>query len=926
MKTFNSSNIYRNLLAGATLTAACLLLAASASAQYTVTTLADNLPNQPTVDGSLRQAIDSAIGGIYEINFDPSLFQNGPVTITLTGGELLINNPNSIVMIYGPDEYGPGNLLTISGNNSSRVFEISAGSTVWAVGFTITGGLANGSIGGENNSDTFGGPGSGGGMLNNGTVTLNFCTIASNSAIGGQFINLNNGGNGGEAFGGGLANFGNAVLNFCTISDNTATGGSTMGGGQNILLQPNISYGGDGWGGGIYNAGDLVLGGCTVSGNQANGGDEDVQGGIFNSGGWGAGGGIFSFTYNLQMTNCTIANNTAAGGNADSWTELFSNSGLPGNGVGGGIGYEFSVVALDSCTISQNTAIGGTLGSQSLISPPNFTSAAAGDAYGGGLSSSVDPPPSLGGGDSLFGAHFAPTIANTIVAGNFVIAGAAPSDDPLGAGDSAGSTIGPDVNAPLLTVNSQGHNLIGVVDASSGWIGSDLPAPTSAPGLDPVLGPLQDNGGPTFTMALGASSPAANNGSDTIGVDQRCSPRPIAPTPCDIGACELQDDRFAYASIRHSHSSLVNLSWTYLPMGTLATVIRPLFGLQTIPAGSLGSGEWTPFTGAVRYYNANNQFVATDPIGTGPGMLYKLVSPPTNMLFIRPAVTIPAALITSNNATLCGTTTPYGSNTLYWFEYGTNTGYGMNTPTNSLTTVTNPANLANLIQPIAGLNPATLYHYQLVVTDDDGTQLGGDRQFATPAAETTYIGNSLSVSNGAPDGGAPLVILGEYSPAGPLAAASPATTLLAGTVQDVKFYGQNYNFTLYALSYFSAGRSTNEQTFQVIASQSFSGTNSAPDIQTLAVTNFPVYAGNLLAFAGQGPYYPQTANDATNSDATYEDSTNPNSSTATLPVGPGSMFTVGVNSDTAASYEYISDVFGNQGRTYGFGVDILAVP
>src|ERR1039457_1739732 len=74
-------------------------------------------------------------------------------------------------------------------------------------------------------------------------------------------------------------------------------------------------------------------------------------------------------------------------------------------------------------------------------------------------------------------------------------------------------------------------------------------------------------------------------------------------------------------------------------------------------------------------------------------------------------------------------------------------------------------------------------------------------------AQTVYIGNSLTVQNGAPDGSPPLAILGEYSPGGPLAT-SPAL-LPAGTVQDVKFYGQNYNFTLYALGYVGPAGHTN---------------------------------------------------------------------------------------------------------------------
>src|ERR1035437_2366984 len=193
--------------------------------------------------------------------------------------------------------------------------------------------------------------------------------------------------------------------------------------------------------------------------------------------------------------------------------------------------------------------------------------------------------------------------------------------------------------------------------------------------------------------------------------------------------------------------------------------------------------------------------------------------------------------------------------------------------------------------------------------------------FASRSAQagTVYIGNSLTVPNGAPDGAAKsLVILGEYSPAGPLAAGSSATTLHSGTVQDVPFYGQNYNFTLYALSLVAAGPNPNEQTFQVVASQSFSNSVASARIQTLPVSGFFVNAGQLLAFAGTGPYYPQnTTNDATHSDATYY-----NVSGYLPPGAPGSQFSVGINGDSSAEYEYIGDNFGNQGRTYGIGVHV----
>jgi hypothetical protein len=190
-------------------------------------------------------------------------------------------------------------------------------------------------------------------------------------------------------------------------------------------------------------------------------------------------------------------------------------------------------------------------------------------------------------------------------------------------------------------------------------------------------------------------------------------------------------------------------------------------------------------------------------------------------------------------------------------------------------------------------------------------------------AGTVYVGSGLNTPGGGSDGVPPLVILGEYNPSGPSATASASMTLTNGTLQDVKFYGQNYNFTLYALSAVSSGPKANEQTFRVVASQNFSGSAASAGIQTLPISGFSVRTGDLLAFAGTGPYYSQNPDDALNSDATYEDSANPDSFVATPPGGPGSQFVVGPNPDTSANYEYVPDVFGNQGRNYFIGVDVL---
>jgi hypothetical protein len=87
------------------------------------------------------------------------------------------------------------------------------------------------------------------------------------------------------------------------------------------------------------------------------------------------------------------------------------------------------------------------------------------------------------------------------------------------------------------SIVSNGHNLIGDTNGSSGWVASDLL------NVDPNLGPLQDNGGPTQTMALLPGSPAIDAGDNTDAPewDQRGEGYPrIVNGTIDIGAFEVQ--------------------------------------------------------------------------------------------------------------------------------------------------------------------------------------------------------------------------------------------------------------------------------------------------------------------------------------------------------------------------------------------------
>jgi hypothetical protein len=197
--------------------------------------------------GSLREAIATACVG-STITFDTAGVFSTPQTITLTSGELVVSKN---LTIDGPD--ATANRVTISGNNSSRAFNISSGFTVNISELTISNGSGTGS--------------GGGGIINSGTLYLKGVTVSSNSAN----------------MGGGIRNASTGTLYVInsTVSNNSTTAGA---------------------GGGIYNTGTLFVRESTISTNTANG---SGGGGIWNSN-----------TFIATVYASTIANNVSqfAGG------------------------------------------------------------------------------------------------------------------------------------------------------------------------------------------------------------------------------------------------------------------------------------------------------------------------------------------------------------------------------------------------------------------------------------------------------------------------------------------------------------------------------------------------------------------------------------------------------------------------------------
>ncbi len=374
--------------------------------------------NTDAAGGSLRDALSTVCDG-GTITFDPVAFApvGGPYTITLTTGELAISKNLTIT--------GPTNTsVTVSGNDASRVFNISAAVTTGTVGISnLT--VAHGSTPG----------GSGAGLLNNSAATINLTGLSftNNVVVNGA--------------GGALASLsGTMNITSSTFSANTATGYGgaiyNQNGTTNILnttiagnSATKISATSGGWGGGVFNTnGTTTVTNSTISGNTAVGTEPLV----------GLGGGIFNEA-DPGATTLTVTNSTVSGNGADN----------DGGGIYNRIksGAATATATLTSVTVTNNRA-------------DNDTSSAG-----------------TGGGINVVSGTF--TLRSTIVFGNFV--GGSPSttaDDIKGTVDSSSASsfnlIGTGGAGGLLDATN--NNQVGVADAKLGAL-ADNGGPTKTHAL-----------------------------------------------------------------------------------------------------------------------------------------------------------------------------------------------------------------------------------------------------------------------------------------------------------------------------------------------------------------------------------------------------------------------------------------------------------
>jgi CSLREA domain-containing protein len=294
------------------------------AATFTVTKTADTNDGICDADCSLREAIAFAAVSRDAIVFS-ELF-NSAQTITLSGTDLVINKNLTIT--------GPGpELLTISGNNLSRVLRVMGGFNVTLNGLTVIQGNAN-----FNN----GSGGIGGGIYTAGNLTLENCVIKNNQASGdgagiynyGGTLNVNNSiiswnlGDGGGIYslgsltvsgssvyrnGGGIHAASVTVVN-SSINNNFAL---RDGGGikchQLTLINSTVNDNQADYGAAGIDCVETTITNSTISGNKLPGNSPGGAGGIHAQG-------------SLNVTNSTITNNSAPPG-ASSAGGIFRTSG-----------------------------------------------------------------------------------------------------------------------------------------------------------------------------------------------------------------------------------------------------------------------------------------------------------------------------------------------------------------------------------------------------------------------------------------------------------------------------------------------------------------------------------------------------------------------------------------------------------------------
>jgi uncharacterized repeat protein (TIGR01451 family)/CSLREA domain-containing protein len=615
-----------------------------------VTTTDDELNSDG--DCSLREAIqaantnaavDACVAGSGD---DTVVVPAGTYVLTLVGAGEDGNLTGDLDILDNLVLSGAGAEGTIlDGNNADRVLDVQPGRTVGVDGVTVT----HGYVVEED----------GGGILNQGDLTVNDAVITLNvvdspqewhggaglsnfpsvqdcsATLNNTLVTYNTGWGGG-----GLANnpagtgvTAVMVVSGSSVSHNTAlgyaaginnswwtdTGSTAILTVTHSLVENNDAAGGVALGGGIYQAGGpsmnhlsvLSVDHCTVRGNTA-------------TGGWSYGGGIYSQGGTVTVDASTISGNLASGDGSD-WS-----------GRGGGVCLDGGTATISNSTISGNQATGAGLpipsglgggidhepvGWYPEVTTLNLINTTVSDNYastaGGGLENTSY---------IQYGGVAIAIFKNVLIAGN----GA-----PVGYGENCWNG---DLGYGPGVLTSLGNNLEDTDECN-------LDQPTDLPDTDPLLGPLADNSGPTWTHALPAGSPAIDAGDDLAAppTDQRGLPRPLGAAS-DIGAYEallLAFDKTAAPAGVHEGEVV---TFTLTVRNTEPVTATDVTLSDLLPAG-------LEFLGPVTI-----EPPGAGQTGTLPLLAYGITLAPSQAVTVTfPARALDGPAVLTNTATLTGT-------------------------------------------------------------------------------------------------------------------------------------------------------------------------------------------------------------------------------------------------------------------------------
>ena len=166
----------------------------------------------------------------------------------------------------------------------------------------------------------------------------------------------------------------------------------------------------------------------------------------------------------------------------------------------------------------------------------------------------------------------------------------------------------------------------------------------------------------------------------------------------------------------------------------------------TEPDGSGAIGKITT-SGVISELATPTSGAATQDIVTGPdgNLWFTESSNPGRiaMLTVAPKVGSQAAsALSTRTASLEASVGPNSQETTYSFEYGTSSAYGSRTASSS---AGNGASSTTVAAFVAGLTPATLYHFRVVATNPTGTSYGPDETFTTGATHATEEGTIVPI-------------------------------------------------------------------------------------------------------------------------------------------------------------------------------------